>query len=127
MNDVWLVTNWQALQFVRDPTPISRINQFQPFQCDYSVSYSISLVYFLNIFIKKHFINILTFLFRIVQRNAITRRCAICGTNRAYDTCEHANRAPKSIHGPVKQASDHRGSTTKLKNKLINLIHFYFI
>lgn len=37
MNDVWLVTNWQALQWVRDPTPIERINQFQPFQCDYSV------------------------------------------------------------------------------------------
>lgn len=37
MNDVWLLTNWQALQWVRDPTPISRINSFQPFQCDYSV------------------------------------------------------------------------------------------
>jgi hypothetical protein len=36
MNDVWLVTNWQAIQFVRDPTPISRINSFQPFSCDYS-------------------------------------------------------------------------------------------
>ncbi|XP_037032249.1 mucin-5AC isoform X2 [Bradysia coprophila] len=36
MNDVWIVTNWQALQWVRDPTPIERINQFQPFQCDYS-------------------------------------------------------------------------------------------
>jgi len=38
MKDVWLVTNWQALQWVRDPTPISRMNSFQPFQCDYSVS-----------------------------------------------------------------------------------------
>lgn len=38
MNDVWLLTNWQALQWVRDPTPISRINSFQPFQCDYSVN-----------------------------------------------------------------------------------------
>ncbi|XP_058980544.1 uncharacterized protein LOC101899401 isoform X2 [Musca domestica] len=36
MNDVWIVTNWQALQWVRDPTPLSRINSFQPFQCDYS-------------------------------------------------------------------------------------------
>lgn len=49
------------------------------------------------------------FLLRIVQRNAITRRCVICGTNLAYDICEHANHAPKSIHGLVKQASDHRG------------------
>ncbi|XP_070142619.1 uncharacterized protein Cda5 isoform X5 [Drosophila kikkawai] len=36
MQDVWIVTNWQALQWVRDPTPTSRINSFQPFQCDYS-------------------------------------------------------------------------------------------
>nr|NP_001245805.1 chitin deacetylase-like 5, isoform F [Drosophila melanogaster]AFH03482.1 chitin deacetylase-like 5, isoform F [Drosophila melanogaster] len=36
MQDVWIITNWQALQWVRDPTPISRINSFQPFQCDYS-------------------------------------------------------------------------------------------
>lgn len=36
MPDVWIVTNWQALQWVRDPTPISRLNNFQPFQCDYS-------------------------------------------------------------------------------------------
>ncbi|XP_049817330.1 uncharacterized protein LOC109598001 isoform X7 [Aethina tumida] len=36
MKDVWLVTNWQALQWVRDPTPISRLGSFQPFQCDFS-------------------------------------------------------------------------------------------
>ncbi|XP_022114954.2 mucin-4 isoform X2 [Pieris rapae] len=35
MKDVWIVTNWQALQWVRDPTPISRLNNFQPFQCNY--------------------------------------------------------------------------------------------
>ncbi|GBP42083.1 hypothetical protein EVAR_29438_1 [Eumeta japonica] len=35
MPDVWLVTNWQALQWVRDPTPISRLSSFQPFQCNY--------------------------------------------------------------------------------------------
>ncbi|KAH8262297.1 hypothetical protein KR038_000356, partial [Drosophila bunnanda] len=36
MQDVWIITNWQALQWVRDPTPTSRISSFQPFQCDYS-------------------------------------------------------------------------------------------
>nr|XP_015837933.1 PREDICTED: chitin deacetylase 5 isoform X6 [Tribolium castaneum] len=36
MKDVWLVTNWQAIQWVRDPTPASRLNSFQPFQCDFS-------------------------------------------------------------------------------------------
>ncbi|CAG9855162.1 unnamed protein product [Phyllotreta striolata] len=34
-NDVWFMTNWQAIQWVRDPTPISRIGSFQPFQCNY--------------------------------------------------------------------------------------------
>nr|CAI5846300.1 unnamed protein product [Callosobruchus analis] len=35
MKDVWLVTNWQAIQWVRDPTPISRLTNFEPFQCNY--------------------------------------------------------------------------------------------
>ncbi|XP_069702425.1 nuclear pore complex protein DDB_G0274915-like isoform X3 [Periplaneta americana] len=35
MQDVWLVTNWQAIQWVRDPTPLSRVNNFPPFQCNY--------------------------------------------------------------------------------------------
>lgn len=38
MKDVYLVTNWQAIQWVRDPTPLSRLANFQPFQCNYSVS-----------------------------------------------------------------------------------------
>lgn len=35
MPEVWVVTNWQAVQWVRDPTPISRLNSFTPFQCNY--------------------------------------------------------------------------------------------
>ncbi|XP_046383943.1 uncharacterized protein LOC124154322 isoform X3 [Ischnura elegans] len=35
MDDVWLVTNWQAIQWVRDPTPLSHVKQFQPFGCNY--------------------------------------------------------------------------------------------
>lgn len=38
MNDVFIITNWQALQWVRDPTPMSRINSFLPFQCNHKVS-----------------------------------------------------------------------------------------
>jgi len=38
MDDVWLVTNWQAIQWVRDPTPLDRIKTFKPFNCDYPVS-----------------------------------------------------------------------------------------
>uniref|UniRef100_A0A182J0W8 NodB homology domain-containing protein n=1 Tax=Anopheles atroparvus TaxID=41427 RepID=A0A182J0W8_ANOAO len=36
MKDVFIITNWQALQWVRDPTPLSRINSFTPFQCNYA-------------------------------------------------------------------------------------------
>jgi len=35
MEDVWLVTNWQALQWMRDPQPLGTVNNFQPFSCDY--------------------------------------------------------------------------------------------
>ena len=44
MQDVWLVTNWQAIQYVRDPTPLSRINSFPPFQCNYPVSIQLLLL-----------------------------------------------------------------------------------
>ncbi|KAL3290229.1 hypothetical protein HHI36_023586 [Cryptolaemus montrouzieri] len=36
MRDVWVLTNWQAVQWVRDPTPTSRLGSFKPFQCEYS-------------------------------------------------------------------------------------------
>ncbi|XP_044765098.1 uncharacterized protein LOC123321514 isoform X2 [Coccinella septempunctata] len=36
MRDVWVITNWQAVQWVRDPTPTSRLGSFKPFQCDYA-------------------------------------------------------------------------------------------
>lgn len=56
MKDVWLVTNWQAIQWVRDPTPVSRLNSFQPFQCDFSVSTQICCYYiWLLIFHLKRF------------------------------------------------------------------------
>lgn len=32
--DVWLVTNWQLIQWIRNPTPNSRINSFEPWQCN---------------------------------------------------------------------------------------------
>lgn len=49
MQDVWLVTNWQAIQWVRDPTPLSRINSFPPFQCNYPVSLEFS-IYIVTLF-----------------------------------------------------------------------------
>ncbi|KAK9890274.1 hypothetical protein WA026_010382 [Henosepilachna vigintioctopunctata] len=36
MKDVWVLTNWQAVEWVRNPTPTSRLGSFKPFQCDYS-------------------------------------------------------------------------------------------
>jgi len=35
MEDVWLVTSWQAVQWMRDPTPLDKIMDFKPFDCDY--------------------------------------------------------------------------------------------
>lgn len=35
MDDVWLVTAWQTIQWMRSPTPLEDINRFKPFQCDY--------------------------------------------------------------------------------------------
>lgn len=33
LQDVWLVTAWQAIQWMRDPQPLDNINQFKPFGC----------------------------------------------------------------------------------------------
>ncbi|CAL8113684.1 unnamed protein product [Orchesella dallaii] len=33
MDDVWLVTNYQALQWIRNPTPNNRILNFEPWSC----------------------------------------------------------------------------------------------
>ncbi|KAK0182632.1 hypothetical protein PV327_000748 [Microctonus hyperodae] len=35
MDDVWVVTNWQALQWVRNPTPLGLLNNFEGFGCNY--------------------------------------------------------------------------------------------
>lgn len=32
-DDVYIVTNWQAIQWMREPTPLSRIKSFKPWQC----------------------------------------------------------------------------------------------
>ncbi|KAG8915532.1 hypothetical protein FRC00_003279 [Tulasnella sp. 408] len=31
--NVWIITNWQLLQWVRNPVPISQLNDFAPFKC----------------------------------------------------------------------------------------------
>jgi hypothetical protein len=38
MDDVWLTTNWQAIQWMRDPTPLNSVKNFAPFGCNYPVS-----------------------------------------------------------------------------------------
>lgn len=46
MDDVWLVTNWQALQWIRNPTPNSRVLNFAPWSChDLKVKLSYWLTY----------------------------------------------------------------------------------
>ncbi|KAL0268445.1 UNVERIFIED_CONTAM: hypothetical protein PYX00_010393 [Menopon gallinae] len=34
MPEVWLVTTWQAIEWVRDPQPLSTVENFPPFQCN---------------------------------------------------------------------------------------------
>uniref|UniRef100_A0A336N0T2 CSON007794 protein n=1 Tax=Culicoides sonorensis TaxID=179676 RepID=A0A336N0T2_CULSO len=36
MNDVYIVTNWQAIQWIQNPTPLNKLKDFKAFQCDYS-------------------------------------------------------------------------------------------
>ncbi|XP_070171595.1 uncharacterized protein Cda5 isoform X2 [Polyergus mexicanus] len=35
MDDVWVITNWQALQWIRNPTPLALLHTFEPFGCHY--------------------------------------------------------------------------------------------
>ncbi|XP_058794391.1 uncharacterized protein LOC131666057 [Phymastichus coffea] len=35
MDDVWIITNWQAIQWVRNPTPLALLDRFEPFGCNY--------------------------------------------------------------------------------------------
>ena len=37
MDDVWVVTAWQTIQWMRNPTDLDNILNFKPFQCDYKV------------------------------------------------------------------------------------------
>lgn len=34
MPDVFFTTNWQMIQWMRDPTPVDQISSFEPFRCD---------------------------------------------------------------------------------------------
>lgn len=31
--DVWFVTNWQAIEWMKKPTPINQLNEFEPWNC----------------------------------------------------------------------------------------------
>ncbi|KAK6628407.1 hypothetical protein RUM43_002219 [Polyplax serrata] len=31
--DIWFVTNWQAIQWMQNPTPLNEINDFEPWSC----------------------------------------------------------------------------------------------
>lgn len=37
MDDVWVITNWQAIQWIRNPTPLALLHTFEPFGCHYPV------------------------------------------------------------------------------------------
>jgi hypothetical protein len=31
--DVWFVTNWQAIEWMKKPTPLTQLNEFEPWNC----------------------------------------------------------------------------------------------
>jgi hypothetical protein len=33
MPDVWVVNNWEAIQWMQRPTPINALSQFDPWKC----------------------------------------------------------------------------------------------
>jgi len=35
--DVWFVTNWQAIQWMKKPTAVNQLNQFEPWNCNQQV------------------------------------------------------------------------------------------
>ena len=39
MEDVWVVTAWQTIQWMRNPADLDNIDNFKPFQCDYKVGF----------------------------------------------------------------------------------------
>lgn len=76
MKDVYIVTNWQALQWIRDPTPLSRMNSFQPFQCNYQVK----IYNFIDVMKN---ISFFFLILRIAPSAATMLKCVIFGINLA--------------------------------------------
>lgn len=78
MPEVWVITNWQAIQWVRDPTPISRLNNFAPFQCNYPVN----LIYYLFV----HILYIYTYtFFHLTCRHIFVQQTSTCYFKVKYD------------------------------------------
>ena len=38
MPEVWVVNNWEAIQWMQKPTPLNLLNQFEPWKCKTQVS-----------------------------------------------------------------------------------------
>lgn len=55
MDDVWIVTNWQAIQWVRNPTPLPLLHTFEPFGCNYPVRRYIYICIFFSVRNKTRF------------------------------------------------------------------------
>lgn len=57
MPEVWVVNNWEAIQWMQKPTPINSLSQFEPWKCKAQVIFFfplfIVLLYHLIIFPSK--------------------------------------------------------------------------
>jgi len=82
MEDVWIVTSWQAIQYLRSLPDKIDPKKFGAFQCHKKVEMKLMLQFiFLIIFI-------FSIKFRKLENTARIQRFAICGTSLEFDTCE---------------------------------------
>lgn len=107
MDDVWVVTNWQAIQWIRNPTPLALMHNFEPFSCNFAVSQLKRINREINV------ITMIFFLFRIDRRNVIIRRFAIFGTKVVLGTWRPVKLVQISIHGRAKLVLGAVASITK--------------
>jgi uncharacterized protein (DUF2384 family) len=51
MPDVWVVNNWEAIQWMQRPTPINALSQFDPWKCKPTVrSFLLSSLFSFQLF-----------------------------------------------------------------------------
>lgn len=111
MDDVWVVTAWQTIQWMRNPTDLDSILNFKPFQCDYKVRillYNPTCSCVWKILIYKPYCWSIcpfkrSFHFRTVLQGVTNQGCAICGIRVVSAICVLAKSVQISTLGLAEQ------------------------